>query len=56
MYGTLTGIAPSAPLGARLTGSGTSAKRAKGPTPDPQPAAPDAELAKVLQMPRKRAG
>jgi 2-aminoadipate transaminase len=56
MYGTLTGIAPSAPLGARPAGSGTSARRVAGPTPDPQPAAPDAELAKVLQMPRKRAG
>jgi 2-aminoadipate transaminase len=49
LYGTLTGAA----YGARR---GTEAARAQPASREAEPAAADAELAKVLRLPRKRAG
>ena len=48
LYGTLTGAAPSDGERRRSTAEGAAAA--------PAVPAPDAELAKVLQLPRKRAG
>ena len=52
LYGTLTGSA----RGAAGAPRGTDAARAQARPPEPEPPAPDAELAKVLRLPRKRAG
>ena len=53
LYGTLTGSsARSRPRTRRATADSAGAD----PVPEPAPAPPDAELAKVLRLPRKRAG
>jgi 2-aminoadipate transaminase len=51
LYGTLTGAAPGTRRTARAAGDAVAE-----PTPEPTPAPPDAELAQVLRLPRKRAG
>ena len=54
LYGTLTGAPPPAPAAERASDADS---RARGTAASPPlPAEPDAELAKVLRLPRKRAG
>ncbi len=52
LYGTLTGE-PSVPS---VAGRGATARPSAAATAEPAPAPPDVELAKVLRLPRKRAG
>jgi 2-aminoadipate transaminase len=53
LYGTLTG---SATPGGRRAQRAATEPPAADVTPEPAPAPPDAELAQVLRLPRKRAG